>query len=343
MNKSEPLKYFVKGMHCNACELFIESELIKHSNVKNAKASLKTNSVSIWSEDQILLDDLNLLIKDYGYELVEKLETRSKYNYKDLLLGFLFSSVVFGGFLLLQKLNIFDFLNPSSISYPFIFFIGIVASLSTCMAVVGSMVLSISSEYSKNSPRGAYKMLLIFHIARLIAFFVLGGIMGIIGQAFTLTPFLSFLISALLFIMMIITSLDLLNLSFLIGNIKFKLPYSINAQSLNNKYIRIGEKNLAPILLGFLTFFLPCGFTQSMQIYSLSTGDFFKGALTMAIFALGTLPVLGFISMASVKISNTAKSGLFFKTAGFLIIYFAIINLIGALTSIGLIKPIFSF
>ena len=63
----------------------------------------------------------------------------------------------------------------------------------------------------------------------------------------------------------------------------------------------------------------------------------------MAIFALGTLPVLGFISMASVKISNTAKSGLFFKTAGFLIIYFAIINLIGALTSIGLIKPIFSF
>ncbi|MBP6911491.1 sulfite exporter TauE/SafE family protein [Patescibacteria group bacterium] len=49
--------------------------------------------------------------------------------------------------------------------------------------------------------------------------------------------------------------------------------------------------------MGIGTFFLPCGFTQSMQVYTLSTGSFLAGGLTMLSFALGTLPMLLLLSV----------------------------------------------
>ena len=42
---------------------------------------------------------------------------------------------------------------------------------------------------------------------------------------------------------------------------------------------------LTPLLVGVVTFFLPCGFTQAMQIYAVSTGSFWLGGLSLAIFA----------------------------------------------------------
>jgi sulfite exporter TauE/SafE len=100
---------------------------------------------------------------------------------------------------------------------------------------------------------------------------------------------------------------------------------------------------LTPLLVGVATFFLPCGFTQSMQIYTLSTGNFLTGGLTMLWSALGTLPVLALISLSSFSIQNSPKAGVFFKTAGLIVIMFAIFNLINSLVVIGVIPPVFNF
>jgi len=80
-----------------------------------------------------------------------------------------------------------------------------------------------------------------------------------------------------------------------------------------------------------------------MQIYTLSTGGFFTGGLTMLSFALGTLPVLALISFSSFSIKNSSKSGIFFKTAGLIVIMFAIFNLLNSLAVIGFLPPIFNF
>ena len=103
---------------------------------------------------------------------------------------------------------------------------------------------------------------------------------------------------------------------------------------------KIGNK-FAPLLLGILTFFLPCGFTQSMQINAMASGNFLQGGLIMLIFTLGTLPVLALISFTSVRFSHSLRSGIFFKTAGFTVIFFAIFNFLSALVAAGLISPIF--
>jgi len=79
-----------------------------------------------------------------------------------------------------------------------------------------------------------------------------------------------------------------------------------------------------------------------MQLYSLTTGSFVNGAITMLVFTLGTFPVLAIISFASRRFSKGLKSGLFFKTAGFIIIFFAIFNFLSALVALGLIQPFFN-
>lgn len=114
---------------------------------------------------------------------------------------------------------------------------------------------------------------------------------------------------------------------------------------ISQKALAVSKMNhtITPLLVGVATFFLPCGFTQSMQIYALSTGSFWNGALTMLAFALGTLPVLAFISFSSLNIGKGRKAGIFFKTAGIIVIVFALFNLLNGLTAIGLIPPIFTF
>lgn len=61
---------------------------------------------------------------------------------------------------------------------------------------------------------------------------------------------------------------------------------------------------------------------------------------TMFAFALGTFPVLALISLASVNLSTSRRSGLFFKTAGIIVIAFALLNLMNSFAVIGLIRPI---
>ena len=97
---------------------------------------------------------------------------------------------------------------------------------------------------------------------------------------------------------------------------------------------------LAPVLVGIGTFFLPCGFTQSMQLYALSTGSFMQGAMTMSVFALGTFPMLALLSFGSLNIAHKPWKGIFFKTAGIIVIMLALLNLTNALATAGIISPV---
>jgi len=92
---------------------------------------------------------------------------------------------------------------------------------------------------------------------------------------------------------------------------------------------------------GAMTFFLPCGFTQAMQLFAISTGDPVKGALTMGFFAIGTAPgLLGIGGLTSVVKGAFAKS--FFKFAGIVVIVLAIFNISNGynLTGLNLLSPL---
>ena len=141
-------------------------------------------------------------------------------------------------------------------------------------------------------------------------------------------------------LVMLILGINLLDIFHFTKRLVPSMPKFVGKHVLNVTKI---NHTLTPALVGIATFFLPCGFTQSMQFYTLGTGSFLTGGLTMLVFALGTLPVLAMISFSSFSIKNSSKSGIFFKSAGLIVILFGIFNIINALVVMGYISPVFNF
>ena len=334
--------FHVNGMHCNACILLTESELQEHPSVSSAKSSLHTRSVEICGDFgdmsiETIAEELTSVLAKHGYSLsVEKKARRVRWE--DFVIAvpvaFLFAVL----FIVLQKVGLVNLINTSSVSYGTAFIIGVIASLSTCMAVVGGLVLSMSATFAREGD--AVRPQLLFHGGRIVSFFVLGGIIGAIGSAFALNTTMTFVLSLVIGTVMLIMGINLLDLfpwakRLQIGMPRFLSKHALGVSKFNHR--------LTPLLVGMATFFLPCGFTQSMQIYTLSTGSFFTGALTMLSFALGTLPVLALISFSSFSIQNSPKAGIFFKSAGLIVIMFALFNLINSLVVIEFMPPLFNF
>jgi hypothetical protein len=92
------------------------------------------------------------------------------------------------------------------------------------------------------------------------------------------------------------------------------------------KDLSASRNPFAPFLLGALTFFLPCGFTQSMQLLALGSGSFLMGGLIMLTFALGTLPSLLGISLASAFATGRAAR-IFTLSSGCAVLLLGVLNL----------------
>jgi len=341
-NQNQKYTFYVHGMHCNSCVHLTESEIGDLSNVTYVKSNLAAHSVEVMGDFgnktlEEIAEDLTLPIMPHGYQVsTEKQAKKIRWNdFKiaaPLALGFA------ALFIALQKMGIINLVDAGEVTYGTAFLIGIIASISTCMAVVGGLVLSMSATFAKEGDK--VRPQLLFHIGRLVSFFVLGGIIGAIGSAFTLNTSAVFILSLVIGVVMLILGINLLDVFHFTKRFQPSMPQFIA------KHVREISKfnhTLTPFLVGIATFFLPCGFTQSMQIFTLSTGSFFAGAFTMLAFALGTLPVLALISFSSFSIQKSSKSGIFFKTAGLIVIMFALFNLLNSLVVIGAISSLFNF
>lgn len=334
--------FHVNGMHCNACIVLTESELQDLPEVSKAKASLATHSIEVTGdfgdkELEHIARDLSEVLKPHGYTLsLEKQKHSAKWS--DFNIAIPIAAGFIALFLVLQKLGIVNLVTTSDVSYGTSFIIGLIASVSTCMAVVGGLVLSMSANYAKENDKVRPQML--FHIGRLISFFILGGVIGVLGSAFQLGGTGTFILSLLVGLILLVLGINLLDVFPWVRKLQPTLPSFIGRRVHGLKNL---NHTLTPFLVGVATFFLPCGFTQSMQIYTLTTGSFWTGALIMFTFALGTLPVLALLSFSSLGIHKKAQSGIFFKTAGLVVIFFGLFNVLNSLVAAGVTPPLFSF
>jgi hypothetical protein len=86
------------------------------------------------------------------------------------------------------------------------------------------------------------------------------------------------------------------------------------------------DANGGAFVLGAATFFLPCGFTQALQLYVLAKASFAIGALTMLAFSVGTLPALLSLSAMS-SFASGAVQRHFLKFAGAAVVVLGIANI----------------
>lgn len=325
-------KLYVKGMHCKACTLLIEEKISELEKTGDVSVSLKRQTVEFTYDDvtvpEELTEAINPLLQDLGYSVhVEPI--KRTINRGEYVLAMILAAVLIFGFIQLQQVGFLEMLNTENRTYGTSFIIGLIASVSSCLAVVGGVVLALGTVYSQSN---SFRPHSLFHLGRLGGFFVLWGVLGAIWSAFQLSPLVSTILNMVIAIVLFVLWLNLLWLT--------RRSVAING-GIFQRFA--SEKNtfLGPLLLGIGTFFLPCWFTQSMQIYTLSTGSFVAGGLTMLAFALGTLPVLLLLSITGKSLQKSSSSNLFFKTIGIILIVLALYNFVSSLVALWIIKPFF--
>lgn len=334
-------QFYVSGTHCPSCKIFIEDTLNEQIGIEKTLVDLKKETVSVETtlddDHHKLAEILTEKIKHNGYTLsvdgFDKLTTGKNENsgvvWKALSIGLALLALFF----IVQKSGILNFGLGGTVTPVTSFIIGLIASVSSCLAVVGGLVLSLSATVSEDKISDVKPMML-FHSGRLLSFAVLGGVLGAIGSAiginFTVTGILGIIAS----VVMILLGFNLVGL--------FEKNMIALPSSIFSFFRKAQHKTTAPLLVGVGTFFLPCGFTQAMQVAALGSGSFLSGLLIMGMFALGTLPMLALLSFGSASFSQSKHAPLFFKSVGVLVIGLGAFALLGGLSGLGVIDPLFN-
>jgi sulfite exporter TauE/SafE/copper chaperone CopZ/plastocyanin len=326
--------YYVDGMSCAACELIIEKKLIGLENIRSVEASLSKGEVLIEYEgDPPDVTRLNKLFEngDYRFSL-KKSRARGSASARGVSLSkILIAGVIAVALaLLLEKAGLSEMVTVNSRStLPAFLLLGLVAGFSSCAALVGGIVLSMSKQWGElYSPEDPLKKRLephiLFNTGRLISYAVLGAALALIGSTLRLTSSLSAILVIVVSIVMAFLSLQMLGVSFL-QRFRFTLPKSVTRYVADESHFKT---RYMPFALGAMTFFLPCGFTITAQGFALLSGEPLQGALIMLFFALGTLPMLLLVAFSSVKFLEKPRTAeLFLKVAGVVVLFFAIFNI----------------
>jgi sulfite exporter TauE/SafE len=221
-------------------------------------------------------------------------------------------------FLLLSRID----LIPNGISfgenigYGIVFLIGLLASVSTCIAVTGGLFMTLASKYDEQashlSPASRFVTYLSFNVGRIISYTSFGGLIGLLGSALMLSSAAYGAVTVAVSLFMLIIGVQMLGLMPGVKNLRLQMPSALKRW---NETLLQRNSRSAAFTLGALTFFLPCGFTQALQLYVLAKADPIAGALTMFVFSLGTLPVLMGLSLATSFTAGNLKR-YFFRFAG---------------------------
>lgn len=335
MKKNTNNKYCVEGLSCESCVLLVEDKVSSIKGVKVVKADLDSGMIEIKNDSskdisEIILE-ANRNLKEDGYKITENFLTKKRKLDEFFYAIPLFILFVLA-FSLFQETN---FLTVNQVeNYLNVFVLGVIASLSQCMILIGGLILAIGNKVSDENQKSSFLLQSSFHFGRIFGFFLLGGILGFAGIILQPSPSFTIILTLIVSIVLFILGINQLSI---FKRINF-IPH-LNS-NFSKKIISLKDRGGYGIslILGILTFFLPCGFTLSVQTLALQSGNPMSSALIMGIFALGTFPVLGLLSFASVNFAGKLKSGLFLKTTGLIIIYFALSNIYNALVFYGVIK-----
>lgn len=338
MNNKQCKSIYIAGMTCTSCEVLI-SDALKEEGLVDIKISHRRGQADvIYEKGKVSWDKAFNKINKLGYKasfepikVVKAKVTGEQWLYSILLVIGLYLVYKYLGWI-----GLLDWIEAdiNDIRYGTAFIIGIVASLSTCLVVVGAVVMSFASKYQS---RGTFyqrnlKPHLLFHLGRLATFFILGGVLGLVGSWFSFSD--TFMSWFTVFIAIVLAWLALNILGFVpsLTTIGIRMPKKTMGVW---KKLQQSEHALAPVVLGSFSFFLPCGFTQSMQFFAMSSGDFMTGAVTLLLFAVGTSPVLFSLGVATTRFKNR-NTVVLQKAIGFVVLFFAFYTLSSGLAIKGI-------
>ena len=332
MSELKKENYPISGMHCRSCEILMEDHLSKVAGVKKVNVNYKKGVAEVYYENKPQHAEIEKAIRNAGYSLginrKRPLLSSNPLVYIELIFAAGVLAIVVMWLKIFGVLDI-NFQFSSTPSLLVVTLIGLAAGVSTCMALIGGLVLGISSRHSELHPEATrsqkFKPHLFFNLGRLVSYAVFGGAIGLIGSVFRLSSSMLGFLIIFAGIIMFFLGLKMTEIFPRLDGGGLLMPKSIaRLLGLNREVKEYSHKNA--VMTGVLTFFLPCGFTQAMQIYAISTGSFTQGAIIMFLFALGTMPgLLGIGGLTSVVKGWFARY--FFKFVALVLLILAMLNI----------------
>ena len=214
-----------------------------------------------------------------------------------------------------------------------IFLTGLFAGALTCLAVQGGLLATSIAQREENKLKESIKKtnnalpILSFIIAKLIAYTILGFLLGWFGSLFQLSLTANVILQFAVAIFMIGTALNLLDVHpifryFIIQPPRF-LTRIVRNQSKSKDFF-------GPAILGVFTVFIPCGTTQAMMALAIGSGSPLSGAAILFAFILGTSPLFFVLGYMATRLGEAMQKR-FFKVAAYALLLLAVFNLNNAL------------
>ncbi len=305
----ERIVFHVEGMTCGRCERNIEAAVNALPGVTSAEARLRGGRVEVeFDPARTEPQAIRAAIEGAGYTVSGRGISSSV---AALGVGALLAAL----YLLADASGLFNGLPSidSSLGYGMLFVAGLLTSVH-CVAMCGGIALSQSVRPDASpgaeapaaracavppapapTPGSARDFLerlrpgLLYNAGRLLSYTIVGGLAGALGSAFGFSAPVKGLIAGAAGLFMLGFGLKMLGLLPSLPGRARLLPPSLGA------IFGAAARKLrgrGPFAVGMLNGLMPCGPLQTMQLYALGTGSLFSGALSMAAFAAGTIPLM---------------------------------------------------
>ena len=180
-------------------------------------------------------------------------------------------------------------------------------------------------------PRLAIPILL-FLAAKLVAYTLLGFLLGALGSVLQLNAITRAILLIAVGVFMVGNALRMFNVHPIFRFFAIEPPKFIT------RYIRRKAKNgesfFAPIFLGALTVFIPCGITQAIMAVAIATGSALQGAMLMFAFILGTSPVFFSVAYLAMKLGARLEKW-FMRFVAVVLLVLGLVSVNSGLTLMG--------
>ncbi|HET6969311.1 MAG TPA: sulfite exporter TauE/SafE family protein [Ornithinibacter sp.] len=345
MDTAEHRTIPVAGMTCASCEKRVGKALRRLPGVQSVTVSAARGTATVRGDALPDRDRIEGAIRSAGYEpAAPPWLTRDPSVWRTVLVAALGVATLAWVVLTVAPGSFTSGLSgPDRGGLLVVLVLGLTAGISTCMAMVGGLVLGFSASHAASlaaSGRSALPLLIrlrpqiAFNVGRIVGFAVLGALLGALGSTMSLPTRVMAVVVLAVAVVMFLLGVRLTGLSPRVAGWSPRLPGGL-ARLLGVDTASGGSYSHGrTALVGAGTFFLPCGFTQAVQIYALSTASALTAGVIMATFAVGTAP--GLLALASVpELTTGRRQATVLRVVGVVVLAFAVINVSSSLNLFG--------
>ncbi|MDR1800800.1 MAG: sulfite exporter TauE/SafE family protein [Lachnospiraceae bacterium] len=301
-NDEKQLRIKIDGMTCIQCQIRIEKKLRNLFGVQSVEVDYVSGIAKVaYKPGVITVGEIYTCIEKLGYEVSQ--DYQAPVEGATRVVAILL--IIVAAYLLLQRFGILNLLAPGKLaetdmSYPMLFVIGLITSVH-CIAMCGGINLTQSlpkttvstaadsgaDSNPKKRSLASFMPSVFYNSGRVISYTVIGFIVGALGSVINFSNTLQGILKLVAGIFMIIMGLNMLGFLPFLRKIVPRMP-----KIFSNKVEEEKRAGKSPLIVGLLNGLMPCGPLQAMQLYALSTGSPIKGALSMFLFSIGTVPLM---------------------------------------------------